>query len=71
MKRIFVSAALATALAVAASPATAGTKKKSGIDMSRQASALARPGNDAVTRRVSLSGHSVGLDGRQEYCAGF
>ena len=72
MKRIIVSAALAAAIAVASSPATAGTKKKKqGIDMPRHASALARQGNDASMRRVSSSGHSVGLDGRVEYCTGF
>ena len=71
MKRIIVSAALAGALAIASSPAGAGTKKKQGIDTPRHASALARQGNDASMRRVSSSGHSVGLDGRLEYCAGF
>jgi hypothetical protein len=72
MKRIIVSAALAVALAVASSPAAAaGTKKKQGIDTPRQASALARQGSDVSMRRVSSSGHSVGLDGRLEYCAGF
>ena len=70
MKRIVVSAVLAGALAVASSPAAAGPKKK-GIDTPRHASALARQGNDASMRRVSSSGHSVGLDGRLEYCAGF
>ena len=71
MKRIIVSAALAGALAVASSPADAGPKKKQGIDTPRHASALARQGNDAVTRRASSSGYSVGLDGRLEYCTGF
>ena len=71
MKRIVVSAVLAGALAVASSPAAAGSKKKQGIDTPRHASALARQGNDASMRRVSSSGHSVGLDGRLEYCAGF
>jgi len=71
MKRIVVSAVLAGALAVASSPAAAGSKKKQGIDTPRHASALARQGNDASMRRVSSSGHGVGLDGRLEYCAGF
>jgi hypothetical protein len=71
MKRIIVSAALAGALAVASSPATAGAKKKQGIDTPRQASALTRQASDASMRRVPSSGHSVGLDGRLEYCAGF
>jgi hypothetical protein len=71
MKRIVVSAVLAGALAVASSPVAAGPKKKQGIDTPRHTSALARQGNDASMRRVSSSGHGVGLDGRLEYCAGF
>ena len=71
MKRIIVSAAIAGALAVVASPAAAGTKKKQGIEPPRHASALARQVNDASLRRVSSSGHSVGLDGRTEYSTGF
>ena len=69
MKHIIVCAALAAALA--SSPAAAGPKKKPGIDTPRHASALARQGNDASMRRVPSSGHTVGLDGRLEYCAGF
>ena len=71
MKRIIVGAALAGALAVAASPAAAGAKKKQGIETPRHASTLARQVNEASMRRVSSSGHSTGLDGRLEYCAGF
>jgi hypothetical protein len=71
MKHIIVCAALAGALAVASSPAAAGPKKKPGIDTPRHASVIARQGNDASMRRVPSSGHTVGLDGRLEYCAGF
>ena len=71
MKRIIVSAALAGALAIASSPAGAAPKKKQGIDTPRHASVLARQGNEASMRRVSSSGHTAGLDGRLEYCAGF
>ena len=71
MKRVIVSAVLAGALAITASPATAGAKKKQGTEAQRQASALARQSSDTSLRRVTSSGHGVGLDGRLEYCAGF